>query len=47
MENDKLIPNANWQTKQRGLNQDEYQIYVDCAKSLGWEIKTYEQWIKS
>ena len=36
-----------FQTKTRGTNKDEYQIYVECAKSLGWEIKTYEEWMKS
>jgi len=31
MENTKLIPNANWQTQQRGTNDQEYQIYLSCA----------------
>lgn len=42
-----LLPNANWQTQQRGSNDAEYQIYVACAESLGWIVKTYEEWIKS
>lgn len=42
-----LIPNANWQTQQRGSNDAEYQIYVAAAESLGWAVKTYEQWLKS
>lgn len=42
-----LIPNANWQTQQRGTNDQEYQIYVAAAESLGWAVKTYEEWLKS
>jgi hypothetical protein len=42
-----LIPNANWQTQQRGDNDSEYQIYVAAAESLGWTVKTYEQWLRS
>jgi hypothetical protein len=42
-----LIPNSNWQTQQRGTNDAEYQIYVAAAESLGWYVKTYEEWLKS
>lgn len=42
-----LLPNANWSTQQRGTNNQEYNIYVAAAESLGWKIKTYEEWLKS
>lgn len=47
MENNQLIPNADWQTQQRGTNDQEYQIYVANAESLGWVVKTYDQWLCS
>jgi hypothetical protein len=25
----------------------KYDIYVACARSLGWEIKSFEEWINS
>ena len=34
-------------TKLRGTNNDEYQIYVECAKSLGRKVKTYDEWLNS
>lgn len=37
----------NIQTKLRGDDCSEYAIYVDCAKSLGWNIKTYDEWLNS
>ena len=27
--------------------QAEYEIYVTCATSLGWEIKTFDEWLNS
>ena len=27
--------------------QSRYDIYVACAESLGWEIKTFEEWVNS
>ena len=45
--NTSLLPKANWQTTQRGSNDAEYQIYCDCAKDLGWKVKSYEEWLKS
>jgi len=26
-----LVPNANWQTQQRGSDWDEFQIFLHCA----------------
>ena len=27
--------------------QDKYRIYVEQAKSLGWKIKTFDEWLNS
>lgn len=32
------------QTKLRGTDDQEYQIYVQCATDLGWKVKSYEEW---
>lgn len=26
---------------------DRYQIYKTCANDLGWNVKTYDQWLNS
>jgi hypothetical protein len=36
-----------WQTPLRGTNDSEYQIYVAAAEDLGWEVKSYEEWLNS
>lgn len=36
-----------WQTQGRGSNDAEYQIYVANAESLGWVVKSYEEWLAS
>jgi hypothetical protein len=36
-----------WQAQYRGDNDSEYQIYVACAESLGWTVKTYDEWLES
>lgn len=46
MENN-LQPRADWQTQQRGTNDAEYEIYVANAESLGWAVKTYDEWLAS
>ena len=46
-DNQLLLPNANWQTQYRGDNDSEYQIYLAAAESLGWQIKTYDEWLSS
>jgi hypothetical protein len=28
-------------------SKDQYDIYVACATSLGWKVKTFEQWLNS
>lgn len=50
-----LIPNADWQTQQRGTNDAEYQIYLTFADDGkggditrgGAPLKTYEEWLQS
>ena len=52
---DELKINSNsffWQTKSRGTNEDEYQIYCDCVDNgegiditTNEPIKTYEEWL--
>ena len=41
-----------FQTKVRGSNDDEYQIYLDCADdgngidiTTGEPLKTYDEWM--
>ena len=49
----KLEKNA-FQTKVRGTDDSEYQIYLDCADdgkgidiTTGRPLKTYDEWLKS
>tara|TARA_R110000822_G_scaffold60176_2_gene149991 strand:+ start:157 stop:291 length:135 start_codon:yes stop_codon:yes gene_type:complete len=42
-----LQENNFWQTQSRGTNDSEYQIYLAAAESLGWKIKTYEEWLNT
>lgn len=46
-DNNALLPAATWQTQCRGDNDSEYQIYLAAAESLGWTIKTYDEWLNS
>lgn len=43
----RLLPRADWQTRARGTNDQEYQIYVANAEALGWRVKSYEEWLRS
>jgi hypothetical protein len=27
--------------------EQEYRIYVDCARDLGWPIKSFDEWLNS
>jgi hypothetical protein len=47
MDNNTLLPNASWQTRCRGDNDSEYQIYKTNAESLGWTVKSYDEWLNS
>jgi hypothetical protein len=42
-----LTPADTWQTPLRGDNDSEYQIYVVAANDLGWEVKSYDEWLNS
>ena len=43
----------DWQTQARGTNEDEYQIYLECASdgkggditNNGEPLKTFEEWL--
>ena len=46
--------NADWQTKTRGSNDSEYQLYLELADNgeglditTGKPLKTYDEWINS
>jgi len=50
----KLEQNEFWQTKARGTNDQEYQIYLSCADdgkgndfTTGKPLKTYDEWVAS
>lgn len=51
----RLVPNFDWQTQQRGTNDEEYQIYLSCADNGkggditrgGKPLKTYDEWLNS
>jgi hypothetical protein len=46
---------ADWQTQARGTNDNEYQIYLSCARCkktgldsiTGKPLKTYDEWLNS
>lgn len=50
-----LEQRADWQTKARGSNEAEYQIYRSCADDgrggditrPGQPLKTFEEWLNS
>jgi len=27
--------------------EQRYKIYVDCARDLGWPVKTFDKWLNS
>ena len=50
----KLEYNTDWQTRTRGDNDSEYQIYLTCANdgngldfTTGKPLKTYDEWLNS
>ena len=55
MNNNTLLPNANWQTQQRGTNNQEYQIYLTFADDgkggditrNGAPLLTFDQWLQA
>ena len=34
-------------TKTRGTLEDEYEIYREQAEELGWDVKTFDEWLES
>lgn len=41
-------PSPNPQpTQDQGSLQDRYEIYRANADSLGWQVKTFEEWLHS
>jgi len=47
-----LETKADWQTKARGTNSDEYRIYLECANdgtgidfTTGEPLKTFDEWM--
>ena len=50
----KLDQNILWQTKTRGSNETEYQLYLDLADdgkghdfTTGHKLKSYDEWLNS
>lgn len=50
----KLEYENEWQTKARGTNDQEYEIYLSCADdgtgidiTTGKPLKTYDEWLGS
>ncbi|HDR8950416.1 TPA: hypothetical protein QDB40_002671 [Burkholderia vietnamiensis] len=43
----RLMPRDTWQTQARGTSDAEYAIYTANAESLGWSVKTYDEWLVS
>ncbi len=31
----------------QGTLEERYAIYLACAKDLGWQIKTFDEWLNS
>ncbi|WOL24272.1 hypothetical protein fHeYen801_062 [Yersinia phage fHe-Yen8-01] len=42
-----LEVSADWQTKARGTNSAEYEIYAKNAADLGWQVKSFDEWVRS
>jgi hypothetical protein len=45
---------ADWQTRSRGSNSNEYDIYMSCAddgkgmdRGTGKPLKSYDEWVQS
>ncbi len=39
--------NDNHQTQQRGQLADEYEIYKSQAEQMGWQVKSFDEWLNS
>jgi len=47
IETTRLEVREGFQTKVRGTNDQEYEIYRHNAKALGWHVKSYDEWLAS
>jgi hypothetical protein len=51
MENDQVCKEMRqtqfWQTRTRGTNEDEYDIYAAVMEQTGEYCKTYDEWMNS
>lgn len=43
----KLETRDGYQTKSRGSNDQEYEIYSHMAELMGWPVKSYDEWLAS
>ena len=37
----------DYQTKSRGSNAQECEIYSHMAELMGWQVKSYDEWLAS
>ncbi len=35
------------QAQQRGQLADEYEIYKSQAEQMGWQVKSFDEWLNS
>lgn len=54
MNETELMPSEYWQTRARGSDCNEYEIYLACADdgngndiATGKPLKTFEEWLQS
>jgi hypothetical protein len=40
-----LMPRENWQTRQRGTLEDEYEIYASITRGMGEVPKPFDEWL--
>jgi len=40
-------PREDWQTRHSGSLEAEYAIYKASAESLGWTVKSFDEWLES
>jgi hypothetical protein len=43
----KLTTNDDWQTPTGGKLEQEYAIYAEQARRMGWVVKTFDEWLES
>ncbi|WP_156820945.1 hypothetical protein [Thioalkalivibrio sp. K90mix] len=42
-----MRPREGWQTRHRGDQREEYEIYRASAEQLGWPVKSFDEWLGS